>query len=432
MTSVNEVCRLLVRLHGLGGSADREFVAANLPRVDRATFVRIVGEQSAWVTVTKKLTQWGLSDFVDPQWKKDFVLFEEKSRKRQEWIARVLSGCAKKGISLIPLKGGLIGPVVHRDPSYKKMNDFDFLVPRARGAEVLSLLREIGFLSFAERIGQKEDVGKSHHAFPYYSPDRSCVLGPHWSLVPPESMTRIREARLWSQPLTAVEIDGLSCFRLPWEWHLLHLCVHLPFYKTGVRELADVANLIRFAHPSLTWDRFRELARETRAERSCFRVLRLTAAIFEEEALIPRELLEEFRSKCPSWEIHDAEARAALGPSLILKRSTLPAKIEKAFALSVLSREYRVRVKAWAASWVLSFWPPKSEVEKIDLAGSRPRAVARVLRLLMRDHGVLQFWGLTAWNLGQVAKWSVREILRINPMSSPQDRETLELLKSLE
>jgi hypothetical protein len=119
------------------------------------------------------------------------------------------------------------------------MNDVDVLIRRRDARLAIDVLGKAGFASVGALFGRDELSDDSHHTPPYVSEDLSCVVGLHWGLASPRSPWKPDTAGIWKRKAPA-QVAGAPAFRMSWEDNLLHLCIHLPFFKTGLRELADV------------------------------------------------------------------------------------------------------------------------------------------------------------------------------------------------
>jgi hypothetical protein len=373
-------------------------------------FFALAESNSAQVLAARRLDELGIQK-CNPAWRAEALRIRRAGERRAEWLAEILRQSALGGIDVVLLKGGLFGPVLYGDPAYKKMNDIDILVRPESAEAVAEILKALGFSSVGQLLGKKEvDLG-DHHSPPFVSPDLSCVIGLHWGLCSPHSVWKPGIEGIWARA-QRTRAYGQPAWRMSWEDNLLHLCIHLPFYKTGVRELADVFNLCAHAEPGIDWRRFGLLVTQWRAHDAAYRVLALAQAL--RPIGVPGELLEQLARRANPFTVFETRKRAALGLDLIRFRSTYIAKIEKAFSVLRLSRCYLERVGAWGKTWQLALWPKEDELLKLflvpgvpsrlELAWLRLRAPVRCWNALARDYGQLAVVLMTFVNIGIVVK----------------------------
>lgn len=280
----------------------------------------------------------------------------------------VFSKLHDQGIPFIILKGQVLGPLVFADPGYKKMNDIDFLIRRQDLSALAKIYQELGFQSIAELHveGHQADEKYSHHWPPYVSPDLNCVMGTHWNLVSPLSGIQMTEDDLWNNPVP-FEYMGLPAFRLNNENLLIHLLVHLGHYKTGLKELADIFNFIRWGKNSWSWElistKLQQANSIPRAYYSLSLVNKLDPSLNLEtllaawEKLVPRKLVQETAAK--TGELY----------FVVRSRSTHISRIEKNYALFNLSENFFEKAIFLAKMWKDFLWIPKSEIIKMKALG---------------------------------------------------------------
>jgi hypothetical protein len=375
-------------------------------------FFKIAQSNSAFVLTSNRLQE---LEIIQPEdFKSRALEIRNAANDRAQHAHRILSAAFDQGIEVIVLKGGLLGPVLYKDPAYKKMNDIDVLIHFDQAQSMLDLLKKLGLMSVGALFDQEEISPKSHHAPPFVTEDLKCMVGVHWGLTSPDSRWKPNTDLIWKRRQPATVFDA-KAFRMSWEENLLHLCIHLPFFKIGVRELSDVYNLILFCEPALDWNFFNGLVELWKAEDAAWRVLSLTSAL--RELNVPEELLKRWRGRSRSFTIRDTERRIKLGPTLIATRSVQIGKIEKAFAIFKLSESYSEKFSAWLMTWILTFWPKRAELAAITGTLSLPRFADRVTarlqsitycwRAMARDYGNLPLIAITLLNIFSVIKASL-------------------------
>ena len=418
MRSASELLSLLNLADSIRTPQHEQQIAELLKTTDLGELLKLARQNSAVILTAKNLSAHGIS-FTE-----EFSALAKKltatGEKRVVWIEKVLAAATKAGIQVVLLKGGLLGSVVYNDPAYKKMNDLDVLVRWKDAERFGELLKTLSFNSVGKLLGEKEFSEKSHHSPPFVSPDLACVIGLHWGLVSPYSVWKPAIEDVWLKT-ASVHAYGTTAYRMSWEHNLLHLCIHLPFFKVGVRELADVYNLVLFASSKgeFDWQVFDQAVHEWRAPDAAYRVLALAEQLVAFG--LPKELLQKWKAESSIFTRRDTEVRLGLGTDLVATRSVHIGKIEKAFTVFRLSQNYGERVGAWAMTWVWSFYPPRQEVAA--LLGKLPESLQpldriRVLghswKAMARDYGNIALTLITCMNLGMVLRDTILFPLRKN------------------
>ncbi|MBI3541686.1 MAG: nucleotidyltransferase family protein [Deltaproteobacteria bacterium] len=399
----------LLNLSRPGEQDKRRALALAARGVDWSAFFELTTRNSALILTLKRLRELGIAaPETDARRELEKSLLEA-ARARAEWAGRFLEAAAEKSVEVIVLKGGLLGSVLYGDPAYKKMNDVDVLVKREDAPKLADILRTLGFSSVGLLLGKNEFEDDSHHCPPFVSPDLRCMVGIHWGLTSPYSVWKPDHDEIWRARAPAT-VFGAPAFRMSWEENLLHLCIHLPFFKVGVRELADVYNLCLYSEPRVDWKRFDRLVTRWRAEDGAYRVLSLADALVPFAP--PPELLARWKAAASPFTRRDTQERLKLGPALIDTRSVHIGKIEKAFTVFRLTKSYKERVGAWAMTWKLTFFPPAGELPRLVPGNSSPlkmRLLAGIYcwQAMARDYGQAALTLITLLNVGMVARDTV-------------------------
>jgi len=311
---------------------------------------------------------------------------EARLRVARELFARF----ADRGIPVVILKGVLFAETIYRDPHYKRMNDVDILVRRGDRDAVYAVYDEMRFWCAAQLMGgsAKKQEKHSHHAPPFFSRDLTCMVGTHWGLITPLSPYTFDYDGIWSR-VADVDFYGHPAKSMSPEDNLHHLCVHLPYYKTGLRELADIYNLVR--HAPIDWEVFEREVRKAGTENLVYHALSLA------NALVPCADLSRIEPRVSRWYRRDAARKTADVGRLLRSRCTHLSVIEKHFA------DFRA-TKSWGSflrMWGNMLWPPSADVAKMSSTGratlaARLAAPGRIRRVFYRDVGRLFFWIIMA------------------------------------
>jgi hypothetical protein len=339
--------------------------------------------------VAHNLKRLGLPVPAELQAKAEEVRLANDARLR---VAKELF--AKFGkIPVVILKGVLFAETIYRNPYYKKMNDVDILVRREDLDAIYAIYDEMRFFSAAELTGSKKKQEKwSHHAPPFFSRDLKCMIGTHWGLITPLSPYRLDYDAIWSR-VRDIDFYGHPAKSMAPEDNLHHLCVHLPYYKCGLRELADLYNLIR-TQP-VDWDLFLREVEKARTENLVYHALGLAQRV--SPTTEAGEVLRRIEPRVASYYRRDTAAKTASLSRLLRARSVHLSRIEKAFADLRATRKPGEKWEAFARMWKHMLFVPAEDVARMNsldhaTVWARLRTPGRIRRVFYRDVGRLFFW----------------------------------------
>lgn len=337
---------------------------------------------------------------------------ESRTKKLLNSLQQILKKMSLNGIEVIILKGALFANTLYEIPVYKKMNDIDILIKFDCAKRVSLLLKELGFFCIKQNsFGSNEFSEKTHHSPPYISSDQNCVVGIHWGIHAKNSHWNADTLGIWERK-EEVFVCNTKAYRMSWEDNLLHLCIHLPFYKIGLRELADIYNLLIYSFPLIDIEKTIQRIKMWNAYEPVYRALSLVNSLVP-QLLINHKLesiLNLCKTHCSSYLIKDTDERAFSQKLLLNSRSTYISKIEKAFLLFRLSDNYFEKIKAWKSTWYLTFFPTENEIRKIsrcinsknsfEYRLARLKTPILILSALARDHGLKLLLLVTLSNIG--------------------------------
>lgn len=327
-------------------------------------------------------------------WRAEEQRIAQANLARRQWTERFLTAMDRENLPVILLKGIGFAEWLYQDPTYKRMNDSDILVRPEDVERCKALLAAEGFVCVTDMFGTSIFPEGSHHCPPYLSPDRRCVVGLHWGLVSPDGPYQPDHAAIWAEA-RPMPYGSTRAWQMSWEDNLLHLCIHLPFYKTGLRELMDVFNIPLYAGP-IHWDRLDAKVKAANAAPAVYRVLSLARALAPFD--IPEALLARWKAESPTAIQADVATRCADPDRLLRSRSTHLADIERDQVVFMLSRNFEERLGAWASTWKRLLAPGEAEQERLlgrarnhsSLTGrlrDRAEVTARIWNGLAVDHG---------------------------------------------
>jgi hypothetical protein len=350
---------------------------------------------------------------------------EARLRHARELFARF----SERRMPVVILKGVLFGETVYRDPYYKKMNDVDILIRKQDLDATYDIFAEMRFFSAVELVGgsPRKQEKFSHHAPPFFSRDLKLMVGTHWGLITPLAPYTIDYDAIWSR-VVDVDFYGHAAKAMAPEDNLHHLCVHMPYYKCGLRELADIYNLVR--HGPIDWELFAAEVAKAKTHNLVYHALLLANRVCPMPAM--QTAIARARPRTSYYFRRDAGRKAASLSRLLRGRCTHMSTIEKAYSDLNTTRDPVEKWSAYGRMWRGILFPPRADVLKMNaleqanglaLAWARLRAPWRVYRVFARDVGSGIFFAI----LAKCAYDCLRATVKA-PLAGPDSRqETFEL-----
>lgn len=346
---------------------------------------------------------------------------EEANEARLKVARKLMQKFADRNIPCVILKGVLFGETIYKNPYYKKMNDLDILIRMDDLDAIYEVYEELEFFSAAELLGGKEkDPRKqekfSHHCPPFFSRDLKCMIGTHWGLITPMAPYNLDYDAIWSR-VVDIEFQGIPAKSMAPEDNLHHLCVHLPYYKTGVRELADIYNLVREYREEIDWELFLNEVEKADTQNLVYHALSLVNRI-----LPMPECLEVARRIEPqvSWYFrNDTQRKTQNIERLLTSRSVHMSRIEKAYSDFSTTKDPKEMASAYGRMWKNILLVPKEDVAKMNAIFEQnfgmPLAQVitpwRIFRVFARDLGATIFIALMAKCLADLIKQTFLTII---------------------
>jgi hypothetical protein len=347
--------------------------------------------------VWKNLRALGNADLLPPNVRTRFEAHAEAVRQANE--ARLTNArdlfarLASHRVPVVILKGVLFAETIYQDPYYKKMNDVDILIRKRDLDTIFTIYEEMRLFSAVELVGgsPRKQEKFSHHAPPFFSRDLKLMVGTHWGLITPLAPYTIDYDGIWSR---VVDIDfyGHPAKSMAPEDNLHHLCVHMPYYKCGLRELADIYNLVR--HHKIDWDLFAAAVGQAKTENLVYHALSLAQCVWPMAAV--EAAIAHVRPKTSYYFRKDADHKCADPSRLLRGRSTHMSTIEKAYSDLNTTSDPVEKWRAYGRMWRGMLVPPTADVLKMNalahasglrLMGARFLAPWRVFRVFARDVG---------------------------------------------
>jgi hypothetical protein len=328
----------------------------------------------------------------------------------------------RAGIDCVVLKGMLFGLEIYGDPRYKRMNDIDILVKLDDVPAVMEIYGRLGMFSSTAVLGKEPNVKpkRSHHLPSFVSSDGALVVGTHWGLITPLSPCTIDYQAIWSR-VRPIDFYGSPAFAMSNEDNLHHLCIHLPYYKTGVRELADIWNLIRHANGRLDLDLFRDEMRKAGSHNLVLHALSLANRLAHDEE--SAALAESARTQADRWYRYDVARKTRDVHTLLRSRSIHTSRIEKAYTEFNATDNAAEKLSAFTTLWSSLLAAPSAEALKmsslrdpspISRVGAHLAAPYRLTKVFQRDLGRWLFFAALVKTVVDLAGAGIGSLVRAN------------------
>ncbi|WP_040800570.1 nucleotidyltransferase domain-containing protein [Nocardia higoensis] len=365
---------------------------------DWAGFLDLARLNATVPLVQRRLAAEGLFDLVPAPVRTGFGevtdRIAEVNDKRLAAALELLRRFDERGVRCVVLKGMLFSTEIYHDPRYKRMNDLDILIEVDQVETAIEIYRELGLFATSELLGKAPEVRtrRSHHLPSFVSRDGALVVGTHWGLITPLAPYTIDYDAIWSR-VRQIDFYGVPAWAMAHEDNLHHLGVHLPYYKTGVRELGDIWNLARHA-TDLDYELLMHEMRTAGSEPLMFHALSLA------HRLVPvppfAAIIEAARPRAGRFTRYDTARKIADIHTLLRSRSTHTSRIEKAyteFNMTTLAHEKR---ESFTRLWSGLLLVPSAEAQRMSslrapsalpALGARLAAPYRLTRVFQRDLG---------------------------------------------
>ena len=314
------------------------------------------------------------------QWKMEAKKIEDVQISRFKSAQVVLDFFRENSIPWVVLKGQSLAEEVYQLSAYKKMNDIDILVQPddlQKIYDFLKLKKHISVMQLSENNPRAQEK-YSHHWPPLLSSDFHCVWGVYWSLVSPLKKYHLDMEGVWSR-IKPVNFAGQKAHRLHSEYILHHLCLHLNLYKSGLKEVQDIYNLVRhFDRPQnrsqdpqhdqsqneFNWSRFEKKVRETGSFDEVYHALRTTYAYSGISSLdsVANSLEPEVSVRMKKF----VKQKCSSPERLLRSRSTYISRIEKTYGFFTITKSPLEKAYFLLQMWKLLLFPPQNELIKMS------------------------------------------------------------------
>ncbi|MBS1960684.1 MAG: nucleotidyltransferase family protein [Bdellovibrionales bacterium] len=220
------------------------------------------------------------------EWRAEREKVRAKLERRFEVAEPLFERFDREGIPVALLKGTALSHRIYGNPYYKKSNDIDILVRPEDLPRVYAVYADLGFLPFGERVDKDRASQEKYawHAAPYVSRDLSLVMGTQWGIKTLLGPYRVDYPKIWSR-MDEIAFRKIPVKMLAPEDCLLHLCLHLGYFKTQLKDLVDVTNLLRYFRDRFDYDGFVADAIGARAASHAYHALALSQRLDPSDAV---------------------------------------------------------------------------------------------------------------------------------------------------
>jgi hypothetical protein len=194
----------------------------------------------------------------------------------------IVDTCSAHDIPVLLLKGLHLVADVYEAPTLRTMGDVDILVPRDRLDDAGRALADAGF--DATPVAELAEFCRTNSHLPRMAPPGGLGLGleVHWNIELPTSPFDIVPAELWAaaRPLRINDRDVLVLSPEHLILHLcLHACYHHRFDHTPLKQLCDIAAVLRRYEGEIDWELLAGMAERWRIQAFVRFTLLLTRAV---------------------------------------------------------------------------------------------------------------------------------------------------------
>lgn len=305
----------------------------------------------------------------------------EKNSKRLKSGFVILKDLKQAGVQVIILKGNAIAQEYYGNIGYKPMNDIDILIQK----KDIPLVHEI-FLKHKLLCAAplEKDIRKqekySHHWPPFFTPTLDVFFGTHWDICTPLRGIKTPLEDFWTQKEEFV-LEGETFFRLSPIHFLFHLCIHLNLAKTGLKEIGDLVKVIEHREKELKAQDFAQLAINTNAIDATYEAIALTHAL--NPSAYTTQILNHLSDYISSSNKRRIQKRCEPKEKILELRTSYISKIEKTFAMFMLTEMPIEKTFLLAKMWKLNFFVPVNEALRLSYESQSATVFTKIKSVIM-------------------------------------------------
>jgi len=358
----------------------------------------------------------------------------QTNRQRVARAEQLFAAFHEARIEFCVLKGVLFAETLYGDPLYKRMNDIDLLVHPSDVPRIVGIYERLGYFSIGERVANRPELNLkvSHHLPPYVNRELDCILGTQWGLKSPRAGLKIDAAALWSR-IEPHDYRGHPIHKLSSRDNLFHVCVHLGVFKSGLRDLMDIANLIRQESERIDWPAFIADVRRARAESHVVHALTLV------QCLDPRPetaaVLDALRPAASGFYLEAAKKKASAPGVLLRTCSAHLSTVEKHVSEFNVAAYFPEKSRRFVDFWQSVLLAPREECGRVTFAPG-PSGLRAVKARVTAPAQIFRAIGVEVGN-GLVAALMIKSVVDLGtsfarwPFTSPRETDLAAYAKSL-
>jgi hypothetical protein len=295
------------------------------------------------------------------------------------------------------------------------MNDIDILIPKEQADSALKVFRGLHYFCAGELLGNSPENQKdvSHHLPPFFSRDLHCMIGTHWGFINPLVGINPNYDIIWSRA-KEFNYHGVNCYHLSPEDNLLHLCIHLSLYKSGIKEVADIYNLI--LSTEIDWSYFIDHAKSANALSSVVLALTVSQTLYS----IPKvsEILLQLKNDQDLSPSVDTLKKCQSRSFLLRTRTTYVTLLDKEFIQFKSTQVFGEKLHSFIKIWSLLLFPPTDEAQKLTFRSHSNYITAiyapiKIVTHLCHELGTKIFFLLHVYLIYSLAKSLFRNLFNV-------------------
>lgn len=220
------------------------------------------------------------------KWKKEVFILNVVQKQHIKQIADIVNNLQKQGIEVLLLKG-IVLRNLYPIPELRTMSDGDILIHKEDFQKVRNYLESIGY-----ECGP--DDNKIHRGF--FAPNK-LEIEVHWNIINEDYFNgyiRAFEDEVWKRK-DSINFSGITSKTLCLNDLFLHLSfhmvVHAKYSGFGLRQLYDIALLIKNKYEDLDWKKIISYLKAYKVYKFMCGIMILINKIFD--VRIPEEILCE-------------------------------------------------------------------------------------------------------------------------------------------
>ncbi len=215
--------------------------------------------------------------------------------------AVILNALKAAGIEVIVLKGLYLVEHIYASIGLRTFGDLDLLVRKERLADALAAMQGLGYKlsTWYDPTVENTDI---KHLPPLEKVD-SPTVEVHWTILEEDEPFSIDTDGLWQRAIPA-KAAGVEMLALGLEDLILHLSMHFTYQhrlRAGLRNLYDIAEVIRQNDSKIDWQQLVLTSREWGAERVTWLTFRLLERVTG--LSVPEDVMRSLQSTPPDEQV---------------------------------------------------------------------------------------------------------------------------------